>query len=139
MGTSPFCVNELFVSSRNTYMTRSHMALKIHLRKSNLDQRSISFLGPSVWNKLSNDLKILGTTTLFTQNYKKLVLKNLSNQIIVSIITSIYYYHYLLLLMSLLSLSSLKFLLLSLLPLLLLLKPETLLKVTLLHRCFPRF
>ena len=34
-------------------------------------------MGPSIWNRLSNDLKFLNTTTLFTQNYKKLVLKKL--------------------------------------------------------------
>ena len=43
------------------------MALEIPLRKSNLGQKSISFMGPSVWNKLSNDLKVLNTVTSFTQ------------------------------------------------------------------------
>ena len=32
-GTSPLYVNELFVPSRNTYNTRSHMALDIPLKK----------------------------------------------------------------------------------------------------------
>ena len=40
-GTSPFCVNVLFVPCRNLYKTRSHMALEIPLRKSNLGQKSI--------------------------------------------------------------------------------------------------
>ena len=35
-GTSPLYVNELFVPSRNTFNTRSHMALEIPLKKSNL-------------------------------------------------------------------------------------------------------
>ena len=47
------------------------MALEIPLRKSNLGQKSISFMRPFIWNKLSNYLKILNTTTSFT-----LVLKN---------------------------------------------------------------
>ena len=51
------------------------MGLEIPLRKGNLGQKIISFLGPSIWNKLSNDLKTLNTATSFTQNYKKLVLK----------------------------------------------------------------
>ena len=75
-GTSSFYVNELFVLSRNIYETRSHMASEIHLRKSNLDQKSISFMGSSIWNKSSNDLKILNTATSFT-HCKKLVLKKL--------------------------------------------------------------
>ena len=53
------------------------MALEIPLKKSNLIQKSISFMGPSILNKLSNDLEIVGTTASFTHNYKKLVLKKL--------------------------------------------------------------
>ena len=51
------------------------MALEIPLRKSKLNQKCISFLGPSIRNKLRNDLKILNTTFSFTHKYKKLVLK----------------------------------------------------------------
>ena len=61
------------------------MALQIPLRKSNLGQKNISIIRPSIWNKLSNDLNILITVTSFTHNYKKLVLKN----VITSIITFI--------------------------------------------------
>ena len=64
-GTSSFYVNEMFVLYRNIYKTRSYMALEIPLRKNNLGQKSISFMGPSILNKLSNDLKILNTVTLF--------------------------------------------------------------------------
>ena len=53
------------------------MALGIPLRKSNLGQKSISFMGSSTWNKLCNDLKILNTATSFTHDYKKQVLKKL--------------------------------------------------------------
>ena len=35
---------------------RSHMALEIPLKNSNLGQNSISFIGSSIWNKLSNNL-----------------------------------------------------------------------------------
>ena len=70
-GISPFYAYELFFHSRNIYKTTSHMALEIPLRKSNLGQKSISFMRPFIWNKLSNYLKILNTTTSFT-----LVLKN---------------------------------------------------------------
>ena len=64
------------------------MALEISLRKSNLGQKSILFIGPSVWNKLSNDLKILDTVACFAHNYKKLLIKKLEYNI-TSIITSI--------------------------------------------------
>ena len=77
-GTSPLYVSELFVPSRNTYNTRSYMALEIPLKKSNLRQKSISFIGLSIWNKLSNNLIVLNTTTSFTRNYKELVLQTFS-------------------------------------------------------------
>ena len=48
------------------------------LKKGNLGQKSISFIGSSIWNKLSNNLKVLNTTTSFNHYYKKLVLQNLS-------------------------------------------------------------
>ena len=53
------------------------MALEIPLRKSNIGQNSTSLTGLSIWNKCSNDLKILNTATSFTYNYKKLVLRKL--------------------------------------------------------------
>ena len=46
------------------------MDLKIPLRKSNVGQKSISFTRQSIWNKLSNDLKILSTAISFTYDFK---------------------------------------------------------------------
>ena len=48
--------------------------IKLDLRKIILRQKSISFLGPSIWNKLSKDIKVLNAPTSITYNYKKLVL-----------------------------------------------------------------
>ena len=42
------------------------MAFEMPLRKINLGQKSISFMGPSIWNKLSNELKNLNPATSFT-------------------------------------------------------------------------
>ena len=53
------------------------MDWEIPLRKSNLDQKNISFMEPSIWNNLCNELKILNTATSSTHNYKKLVLRSL--------------------------------------------------------------
>ena len=47
-GTSPFYVNEHFVPSRNMHSTRSYMALGIPLKRSNLGQKSVSFIEPSI-------------------------------------------------------------------------------------------
>ena len=43
-------------------------------------------MGSSIWNKLSNDLKILTRTSSFTHNYKKLVTNYTAIIIIISII-----------------------------------------------------
>ena len=56
-GNSPFCVNELLLPSRNIYKTRSHMALEIPLNKCKLGHKNISFIGQSIWHKLSNGLE----------------------------------------------------------------------------------
>ena len=58
-----------------TYIVNVFM---LSIKKSNLGQKSISFMGPPIWNKLNNDLKILSTATSFTHNYKKLILKKLA-------------------------------------------------------------
>ena len=54
------------------------MALEISLRKINLGEKSISFIGPSIWNKLNNDREILNTAISFKYNYKKPLLKKLA-------------------------------------------------------------
>ena len=99
-GTSPFYVNELFVPSRNIYKNRSHMALEIALRKNNLSQKRILLMGPSIWNKLINNLKILNIATLFTYDLKASFKKALSiyrsiYPIYLSIYLSIYLFIYL--------------------------------------------
>ena len=65
-GSLSFYVNELFFPTRNTSKTISHMASEIHMRKTNLGQKSILVFEPSGWNNLSNNLKILNTTTSFS-------------------------------------------------------------------------
>ena len=89
-------MTELFVQLRDTYNTRSHIALDIHFKKSNLGQRSISVIRPSIWKKLRNKLKVSKFTTFFTYNCKKPALQSLSakNSILI-IICNHYRYCYL--------------------------------------------
>ena len=55
------------------------MALEVPLRKIKFGQKSILSTGPSIWNKLTSEMKVLNTVISSTHNIKKLVLKNLSN------------------------------------------------------------
>ena len=61
-------VEQRIVPSRSTYNTRSHITLEIPLNKSNLGQNNTSLIGPSIWNKLSNSLKILNTSSYWKTN-----------------------------------------------------------------------
>ena len=76
-GNTPSYFNEIFVPSPNRYSTRLQMALDIPLRKSNIGQKNLSFLGPSIWNKITSDLKRVKTAKNFTHQFKKVTLKGL--------------------------------------------------------------
>ena len=65
--------------------------MEMPLRKSNYGGHS--FMGPSIWNKLCNNLKILNTATPFTHNYKKLHLKQLE-QVEHNFNRNFYHYHH---------------------------------------------
>ena len=74
---APSYFNDIFTPSLNRYNTRSQMALAIPLRKTALGQKNISFLGPKIWSKISNDLKVVKTTNCFTHGLKKEILDNM--------------------------------------------------------------
>ena len=66
-------------SSGNIFPTRSYIVLEKPFRESNLGQKSILFLGPSIWKKLNIDLKCLSTATSFTHNLKRLSQQNITS------------------------------------------------------------
>ena len=53
------------------------MALDIPLRKTALGQRNISFLGPKIWSKISNNLQVVKKTNCFKHGLKKEILDNM--------------------------------------------------------------
>ena len=52
--------------------------LKLPFRKTKLGMQSLSYVGPSTWNKLPNHLKIAASVNDFKRNMKKYFLKKLS-------------------------------------------------------------
>ena len=52
-GIAPSCLNDMFMPSLNNYNTRSQMALDIQLCRTIKGQKSMPFLEPKIWNKLS--------------------------------------------------------------------------------------
>ena len=53
------------------------MALDIPLRKTALGQKNISFLGPKIRSKISNDLKVVKTTNCLTHGLKREILDSM--------------------------------------------------------------
>ena len=47
------------------------MTLDIPLQRTNKGQKSISFLGPNIWNKLSSNTKTVANTASFMHSLKK--------------------------------------------------------------------
>ena len=64
----------MFIPSLNNYNTRSQMALGIPLCGTIKGQKSMSLLGPKIWNKLGSNIKRVRTTTSFTHRLKKGIL-----------------------------------------------------------------
>ena len=65
------------------------MALDIPFCKTNKGQKSMSFLRPKIWNKLSSNIKTAATTASFMNRLKKEILSKLQEQAILLIF---YYY-----------------------------------------------
>ena len=67
----------MFMPLLNSDNTRSQMALDIPLCRPIKGQKSMSFLGPKIWNKLSSNIKTAATTSSFTHHLKKEILSKL--------------------------------------------------------------
>ena len=53
------------------------MTLDAPLCRINKGQKSMSFLGPKIWNMLSSNIKAAATTASFTHSLKKKILEKL--------------------------------------------------------------
>ena len=63
--------------SLNNFNTRSQIAVDIPTSRTNKGQRSMSFLGPKIWNKLSLTIKTATTTASVMHGLKKESLEKL--------------------------------------------------------------
>ena len=68
--------------SLNNYNTRSQIALDIPLCRTNKGQKSMSFLGLKIWNKISSKIKTTATRSFFTHRLKKEILSKLREGVI---------------------------------------------------------
>ena len=84
-GIEPSYLNDMFMSSLNTYNTRSQMELNIPLCRTNKGQKSMSFHGSKILNKVSSNIKTVATTSSFRYHLKKEILSKLQEQAILLI------------------------------------------------------
>ena len=69
-GILPY-LNDMFMASLNNYKTRSQMALDIPFCRTIEGQKSMSFLRPKIWNKVSSNIKTAATTSSIRDRLKK--------------------------------------------------------------------
>ena len=80
MGTN--YLNEVFqwaAAESNRTLRNDYLKLKHPFRKTTAGQNSFSFLGPSIWSKLSESTKKCNNINTFKHNLKKLYLSQLAN------------------------------------------------------------
>ena len=70
-GIAPSSLNHVLMPSLNNYNTKLWILLDIPLCRTDKGQKSMSFLGPKIWNKETWNIKTAATTAYFTLSLKK--------------------------------------------------------------------
>ena len=75
----PSYLNEVFelACSSNLTTRNSYLKLICPFRKSNMGQNTLSFIGPSIWNKTPEVIKKTNSVNTFKHNLKKYYLSRL--------------------------------------------------------------
>ena len=78
----PLYLKDIFDPSEHKHMETRTSTLRLNqpLRKTNYGQKSISFMAPSNWNKLPENVKILENTNLFKHKVKDLYFQKLVSE-----------------------------------------------------------
>ena len=82
--TCPYYLKEIFEFAPHCRIdTRNKFAkLKIPFRKTNMGQKAISFVGPSLWNRLPELIKKTDNLNTFKRNVKNYCLNWINNELI---------------------------------------------------------
>ena len=76
-GIAPSYLNDMFMPSLNNYHARSQIALDMPFCRTVKEQKSMSLLGPKIWNKVRSNIKTAATKSSFTHRLKKEILSKL--------------------------------------------------------------
>ena len=70
-GISPYYMSEIFIPHKTVQNTRnSEHRFKVPLKRTNMGQNSLSYLGPKLWNNLPNEIKISKSRNVFKHKIK---------------------------------------------------------------------
>ena len=84
----PLYMNDVFkLADQNTSATRTSL-FKLLLRKTNHGQKSLSYVAPSIWNKLPDFIKSTDNVITYKYRVKKHFLKESTMKKTISIATS---------------------------------------------------
>ena len=80
--TCPDYFDELFVPSENSNISTRHSFQKLQIprRNTNIGQRALSYIGPSLWNNLNNSLKSASSLNSFKHSIKEHYFKELKKK-----------------------------------------------------------
>ena len=75
----PYYMKEVFecASQGRIRSSNNYPKLKVPIRKTTMGQKSLSYIGPSVWNKLSSSMKRNISLNKFKHDVKKRYLREL--------------------------------------------------------------
>ena len=89
-GVAPSSLNHVLTPSLNNYNTKLWILLNIPLCRTDKGQKSISFLGTKIWNKVTWNIKTAVTTAYFTLDLKKEILDKLKDLAIFFFFLTVY-------------------------------------------------
>ena len=77
----PHCLNEVFIKAlaSSSSLRDSYHKLQQPFRKTNAGQNFLFFIGPALWNKVSEEIKRTTNLNTFEHNFKKQYLKEIVN------------------------------------------------------------
>ena len=93
-GIAPSSLNHVLTPSLNNYNTKLWILLNIPLCRTDKGQKSISFLGTKIWNKVTWNIKTAVTTAYFTLDLKKEILDKLKDLAIFFFFLTVYCFYF---------------------------------------------
>ena len=93
-GIAPSSLNHVLMPSLNNYNTKLWILLDIPLCRTDKGQKSMSFLGPKIWNKVTWNIKTAATRAYFTLDLKKEILDKLKDLAIFFFFLTVYCFYF---------------------------------------------